>query len=87
MTPEEIIDMARQAGLWETRHSVEMAIGGVSELEDFAKLVAKKEREECALACNKAVGSPSMYYTHDEAAFAHGIKNLCQKLIRQRNKQ
>ena len=39
MTKEDIIRMAREAGLWEIRHSVEMAIGGVEELERFAALV------------------------------------------------
>ena len=39
MTKEDIIRMAREAGLWEIRHSVEMAIGGVGELERFAALV------------------------------------------------
>ena len=53
MTQDEIIEMARQAGLWETRHSVEMAIGGESELEAFAKLVAAKEREACAKTAEK----------------------------------
>lgn len=40
MTQDDIIRMAREAGLWETRHSVEMALGGVGELERFAALVA-----------------------------------------------
>lgn len=46
MTPEEIIQMARQAG-------VDMSLGEhwsffIEELEAFAKLVAAKEREACA---------------------------------------
>jgi predicted NBD/HSP70 family sugar kinase len=45
MNKEDIIRMAREAGLWEIRHSVEMAIGGVGELEAFATLVAFAERE------------------------------------------
>ena len=45
MTKDDIIRMAREAGLWETRHSVEMAIGGVGELERFAALVASAECE------------------------------------------
>jgi hypothetical protein len=48
MNRENIIRMAREAGLWEIRHSVEMAIGGVGELERFAALVASAEREACA---------------------------------------
>ena len=44
MTPEEIIEMARQAGIgWGE------GIGGMPDfLEAFAKLVAEKEREACA---------------------------------------
>jgi hypothetical protein len=53
MTQDEIIEMARQAGLWEKRHSVEMAIGGVGELERFATLVASAEREACAKVCDE----------------------------------
>jgi hypothetical protein len=53
MTQDEIIEMAREAGLWETRHSVEMAIGGVGELERFAALVASAEREACAKVCDE----------------------------------
>jgi len=48
MNREDILRMAREAGLWETRHSVEMAIGGVGELERFAALVASAERSACA---------------------------------------
>ena len=53
MTKEDIIRMAREAGLWEIRHSVEMAIGGVGELERFAALVASAEREACAKMCEE----------------------------------
>ena len=48
MNREDIVRMAQEAGLWEIRHSVEMAIGGVGELERFAALVASAEREACA---------------------------------------
>jgi hypothetical protein len=65
MNREDIIRMAREAGLWETRHSVEMAIGGVGELEDFAKLIAEHEREACA----KIVENESLQYTSPVWAF------------------
>ena len=44
MTQDEIIEMAKQSGIgWGAN------IGGMTEfLEAFAKLVAAKEREECA---------------------------------------
>jgi hypothetical protein len=42
MTPEEIIEMADMCGLLVTQ-----------QLEAFAKLVAEKEREACAVVCDK----------------------------------
>ena len=47
MTDEEIIEMARQAGIgWGE------GIGGMTDfLEAFAKLIATKEREACAKIC------------------------------------
>ena len=48
MNSVEIIEMAREAGyhLGIAKHDIEL-------LETFAKLVAAKEREECAVACEK----------------------------------
>jgi hypothetical protein len=48
MTQDEIIEMARQAGIgWGER------LGGMPEfLERFAKLVAEHEREACAKLCD-----------------------------------
>ena len=43
MTQDEIIEMARQAGLWPAVTDI-----FPKELKDFAKLVAEKEREACA---------------------------------------
>ena len=53
MTKEEIIEMAKQAGLMadgEMWFSPTYGSGDVhiSHLESFAKLVAEKEREKCA---------------------------------------
>jgi len=47
MTQDEIIEMARQAGIgWGE------GIGGMTDfLESFAKLVAEHEREACAKIC------------------------------------
>jgi hypothetical protein len=49
MTQDEIIKMARQAGIgWGER------LGGMPEfLERFAKLVAQHEREACAKVCDE----------------------------------
>ena len=54
MTEDEIIDMARQAG-------VDMSLGEhwsffIEELEAFAKLVAKKEREKILFAIKELRG-------------------------------
>jgi hypothetical protein len=46
MTQDEIIEMARQAGLWPAVTDIFL-----KELEAFAKLVAQHEREACAKAC------------------------------------
>jgi L-2-hydroxyglutarate oxidase LhgO len=58
MTKDEIIEMARQARLmseydeaspWVEDHEITQYV------EAFAKLVAAKEREACALICDKEV--------------------------------
>lgn len=65
MTPEEIIAMAREAGIHIDRlpdeycAAVNLPLGSVSrwdgvglgELQSFATLVAAKEREACAQVC------------------------------------
>jgi len=43
MTQDEIIEMARQAGLWPAVTDIFL-----KELKSFAKLVAQHEREACA---------------------------------------
>ncbi len=61
MTQDEIIEMAKEAGIdigmWEKLSDDDdvfgYSIGGIHEnLEAFAKLVAKKEREACAKVCD-----------------------------------
>ncbi len=46
MTQDEIIEMARQAGVRDDEHIFEFS--QYKYLENFAKLVAEKEREACA---------------------------------------
>ena len=48
MTEEEIIEMAHKSGLHLATDVNWMPIIGLEYLEKFAKLVAEKEREECA---------------------------------------
>ena len=46
MTQEEIIEMARQAGVRDDEHTFEFS--QYKYLERFAKMVAEHEREKCA---------------------------------------
>ena len=55
MTQDEIIEMARQVGLWPA-----VTDTFPKELEAFAKLVAEKEREACAKVCEQVAVD---YYT------------------------
>jgi len=53
MTPSELIAMAKQAGFNDADGNGVWITDGTwtKELEIFAKLVAEKEREECAKLC------------------------------------
>jgi len=58
MTQDEIIEMARQAGMeqdgdmwFSNLYKTDMDVH-ISHLETFAKLVAAKEREACAKICD-----------------------------------
>ena len=53
MTQDEIIEMARQAGLPHWYQTKEVV--NIEQLKAFAKLVAAKEREACALICDKEI--------------------------------
>ena len=82
MTQNEIIEMARQAGLHIATDVNWMPIIGIEYAEAFAKLVAAKEREACANLCWK---------NEDDNAFVNqGGKRLdllCAELIRARGEQ
>ena len=69
MTNEEIIEMAEQSGFMFDRGS---PIGFThSMLKDFAKLVADKEREECAKICD---------YVYDNIVTDEHIKDMAFKI-------
>jgi hypothetical protein len=81
MTQEEIIEMARQANFAYEDDS-ERYIAVIDDLQDFAKLVAAKEREACANLCWK---------NQDDNAFVNAYNGkrldlLCSELIRTRGK-
>ena len=86
MTKEEIIEMARQAGIdigmWEKLSDDDDVFGydidGTHEnLETFAKLVAEKEREACAKLC-ESLRDLQMFCEKQEA------QNDCATAIRAR---
>jgi hypothetical protein len=51
MTQDEIMEMARQAGM-AYEEKLEVYVANIDDLQDFAKLVAAKEREACAKLCD-----------------------------------
>jgi hypothetical protein len=54
MTQDEIIKMAQDCGFTRTHTGdVKLWLCNKNNLEIFAKLVAAKEREECALICER----------------------------------
>jgi hypothetical protein len=58
MKPDEIIEMAKQAGINYREISDEFATGNgdgveIEQMVAFAKLIAAKEREACAKVCEK----------------------------------
>ena len=81
MTQDEIIEMAKQAGSSKliSKDSVEHALTSTAKIEAFAKLIAAKEREACALivesnadAC-RSDGVAQMYlYSNATAIRAKG---------------
>lgn len=58
MTQDEIIDMARQADI---DHHKLWNDDGTNRLEAFSKLVAAKEREQCAKVCEESNDMASSY--------------------------
>lgn len=68
MTQEEIISMARQAGVRDDENIFEFS--QYKYLERFAKLVAEKEREACAKLADVWVRA----YDHPSEAIAKSIR-------------
>ena len=79
MTQDEIIEMARQAGMVQDGDmwfspSYENYDVDQAHLEAFAKLVAAKEREACAKVCADLMDSPELI----------GDCHICVEAIRAR---
>jgi hypothetical protein len=77
MTQEEIIDMARKAGI--AKHGLGWTCWE-GQLEAFAKLVAAKEREACAKVCDER------FEKHPDLSIASGEAGMCAHFIRARGK-
>jgi hypothetical protein len=73
MKQDEIIEMARQAGLPKEWIS-DTGVLKWSDLEAFAKLVAAKEREACAKVCDE-YAKDSDWPTADNCAEAIRARN------------
>ena len=72
MTQDEIINLAKQAGARRSSNPDEYDVMKITYcgLEAFAKLVAEKEREECA----KIADEWSVAYPHPSKAIAETIR-------------
>jgi hypothetical protein len=55
MTRDEIIDMANKAHAYIDRHFLVASSTGIASFEHFARLVAEREREECAKVCEEEI--------------------------------
>ena len=53
MTREEIIELANKAHAYIDRHFLVASSTGIASFEHFARLVAEREREECAKVCER----------------------------------
>ena len=79
MTQDEIVKMAREAGLVRTGDKwVEPARWGATELVHFAVLVAAAEREACAKVCDVLAVHPE---------YASDITKVAAQAIRSRGEQ
>jgi len=81
MTKEEIIDMAREAGFFAKENEVYSPSNQEDHeltpyLKNFAKLIAEKEREECAKVCD----------AYDNGRYSNAA-DLCAESIRARGQE
>jgi hypothetical protein len=70
MTKKEIIEMAHKSGLHLATDVNWMPIIGLEYLEKFSKLVAEKEREQCAQIADEWV----LAYPHPSKVIAEQIR-------------
>jgi hypothetical protein len=90
MTQDEIVKMAREAGLVRTGDKwVEPARWGATELVHFAALVAAHEREACARLCDQMFHDwcNQEFEDEDEAYRNKPDAEDCKKAIRARGEK
>jgi hypothetical protein len=58
MTKDEIITIAKQAGFERLGHDTHDYVCYPDEIVGFAKLIAEREREACALICDEHADDP-----------------------------
>jgi adenylyl- and sulfurtransferase ThiI len=83
MTKEEIIEMARQAGFERLGHDDCDLVCYPEEVEAFAKLIAEKEREECAVICETYWNRPNNGMSTEEEVYG----SVTAELIRARGQE
>ena len=79
MTRDEIIDMANKAHAYIDRHFLVASSTGIASFEHFARLVAEREREECAKVCEEEIKRVKPLYSV--------TAENCVKAIRARGKE
>ena len=77
MDREDIIDMANKAHAYIDRHFLVASSTGIASFEHFARLVAEREREECAKVCENI----------DEPLDASTVGTACAAAIRARGQE
>ena len=84
MNKEDIIRMAVEANLWDTRDSSDAPMGAeiFESIEYFAGLVATAEREECALVAERGIR-----YAQDGYEIAEAIRARSQPWTKEVMKQ
>jgi hypothetical protein len=79
MTRDEIIDMANKAHAYIDRRFMVASNTGIASFEHFARLVAEREREECAKVCEEEIKRVKPIYSV--------TAENCVKAIRARGKE
>jgi hypothetical protein len=68
MTQEEIIELANKAHAYIDRRFMVASSTGIASFEHFARLVAEREREECAKVCEAQWGIDGQHTANEFAA-------------------